>query len=68
MASHGVGRVPVPTFAKSLPPSSDSIPDDVTDPNPDQDSTILLDLASMPSSDPSPDLLSNQNPNDEKCL
>ena len=60
--------VPVPTFAKSLTSSSDLIRDDVTDPNPDQDSTILLDLASMPSSDPFPDLLSNQNPNDEKCL
>ena len=60
--------VPVPAVAKSVPPSSDSIPDNVTDPNPDRDSTIHLDLASMPSSDPFPDLFSNQNPNDEKCL
>ena len=60
--------VPVPTFAKSLPPSSDLIPDDVTDPNPDRDSTIHLNLASMPSSDPFPDLFSNPNPNDEKCF
>lgn len=59
---------PVSAVAKSLPPASDSIPDAVTDPNPDQDSTIRLDPATMPSLDPFPDSNSNQKPNYEKCL
>ena len=59
---------PVPAVAKYLPPSSDSIPDAMTDPNPDRDSTIHLNPATKPSSDPFPDLNSNQNPNYEKCL